>query len=77
MTLEVCCGNLESVHAAVTGGAPRIELCSALEVDGLTPSWDMLQEVRKLYPSLVVHVIMSVSIILFLLSIMSPILRGY
>ena len=57
MTLEVCCGNLESVHAAVTGGAPRIELCSALEVDGLTPSWDVLQEVRRLYPSLVIHVL--------------------
>ena len=57
MTLEVCCGNLESVHAAVTGGATRIELCSALEVDGLTPFWDVLQEVRRLYPSLVVHVL--------------------
>ena len=29
--LEVCCGNLDSVRAAVEGGAPRIELCSALE----------------------------------------------
>ena len=57
MTLEVCCGNLESVHAAVAGGAPRIELCSALELDGLTPSWDVLQEVRKQYPSLVIHVL--------------------
>jgi copper homeostasis protein len=57
MTLEVCCGNLESVHAAVTGGAPRIELCQALEQDGLTPSWDVLQEARKLYPQLVIHVL--------------------
>jgi copper homeostasis protein len=57
MTLEVCCGNLESMHAAVTGGAPRIELCQALEQDGLTPSWDVLQEARKLYPSLKIHVL--------------------
>ena len=48
MTLEVCCGNLESVHAAVTGGAPRIELCRDLEQDGLTPSREVLQEVRRL-----------------------------
>ena len=57
MTLEVCCGNLESVHAAVNGGAQRIELCSALEVEGLTPSWDVLQQARKLYPSLIIHVL--------------------
>ena len=57
MTLEVCCGNMESVHAAVTGGAPRIELCSALEVDGLTPSWEVLEEARRLYPSLVINVL--------------------
>ena len=57
MTLEVCCGNLESVHAAVTGGASRIELCSALELDGLTPSWDVLQQARKLYPRLCIHVL--------------------
>ena len=57
MTLEVCCGNLESVHAAVTGGAPRIELCRDLEQDGLTPSREVLQEVRRLYPSLKIHVL--------------------
>ena len=57
MILEACCGNLESVHAAVTGGAPRIELCSALEADGLTPSWEVLEEARRLYPSLLIHVL--------------------
>lgn len=57
MTLEVCCGNLESVHAAVSGGAPRIELCQDLEQDGLTPSRDVLQEVRRRYPSLKIHVL--------------------
>lgn len=57
MILEVCCGNLESVHAAVAGGAPRIELCSALELDGLTPSWEDLEAARKLYPALKIHVL--------------------
>ncbi len=55
--LEVCCGNLESVDAAVAGGARRIELCSALDVDGLTPSAEWIREVRKRYPSLTVHVL--------------------
>lgn len=57
MTLEVCCGNLESVHAAVRGGAPRIELCSKLELDGLTPDWEDLREARALYPNLKIHVL--------------------
>lgn len=57
MTLEVCCGNLESVHAAVKGGAPRIELCSRLDLDGLTPVWEELREARALYPALKIHVL--------------------
>jgi len=57
MKLEVCCGNLESVHAAAKGGAPRIELCSALELDGLTPDWEDLQKARAYYPELVIHVL--------------------
>ena len=40
--LEVCCGDLQSVRAAKEGGAHRIELCRALEVDGLTPSAEMM-----------------------------------
>ena len=55
--LEVCCGNQESVDAAVAGGARRIELCSALELDGLTPPVEWIREVRKRYPSLIVHVL--------------------
>ena len=55
--LEVCCGSLESVEAAVRGGARRIELCSALEVDGLTPSPEDVQTVRERYPDLIVHVL--------------------
>ncbi len=36
-TLEVACGNMDSVHAAINGGADRIELCAALSVGGITP----------------------------------------
>ena len=38
MTLEVCCENMESVRAAIEGGADRIELCRDLAADGLTPT---------------------------------------
>ena len=54
---EVCTGNLPSVAAAVKGGARRIELCSALPLDGLTPSIGMLQTVRGLFPSVTIHVL--------------------
>lgn len=55
--LEVCTGNLQSVMAAVEGGAERIELCSALSLDGLTPSLGLLKTIRTLYPTLKIHVL--------------------
>jgi len=55
--LEVCCGNPESVDAAVLGGARRIELCADLEADGLTPPMDWLRDVKERYPALTVHVL--------------------
>lgn len=47
--LEVCCADIESVLAAKTSGADRIELCSALEVGGVTPSHGMITEAIKIF----------------------------
>lgn len=55
--LEVCCGNPESVDAAVLGGARRVELCADLEADGLTPPVAWVRDAKARYPSLTVHVL--------------------
>lgn len=41
--LEICCPTLQSALNAESGGADRIELCSGLEVGGLTPSPAMIR----------------------------------
>ncbi|NOU47571.1 MAG: copper homeostasis protein CutC [Bacteroidales bacterium] len=43
--LEICAGSVVSAKRAEQGGAQRIELCEQLEVGGVTPSIEMLQEV--------------------------------
>ncbi len=48
MILEVCCENMESVKAAVEGGADRIELCRDLKADGLTPTREDIAEAVRL-----------------------------
>ena len=59
MILEVCCGNIQSVRAAVEGGAQRVELCRDLELDGLTPDRQMIsQAIAVCHPAGVrVHVL--------------------
>jgi copper homeostasis protein len=42
VTLEVCVDSPTGLRAAIDGGADRVELCSALALGGLTPSWALM-----------------------------------
>lgn len=41
--LEICVDNADGLLSAIEGGADRIELCSALSVGGLTPSYGFMR----------------------------------
>lgn len=49
MKIEIACANFESVQNAHNSGADRIELCAALEVDGITPSFGLIKKAIELF----------------------------
>ena len=56
MLLEVCVSDISGVETAARGGAARVELCSALDCGGLTPSAGLIGE-ALMVPGLRVHVL--------------------
>lgn len=56
MTFEICATNLQSCKSAKTAGASRIELCTALDAGGMTPSAGLIRAAVK-SSGLPVHVL--------------------
>ena len=48
MILEVCVDCYTSILNAQKAGADRIELCSALNIGGLTPSYGLMKQAKKI-----------------------------
>jgi copper homeostasis protein len=57
ITFELCAETLQGCLAARDGGADRIELCSALSEDGLTPSHGLIRAAVE-HSGLPVHVLL-------------------
>lgn len=47
MKFEICSGSLQSALNAQEAGAHRVELCSALSLGGITPSYGFIELARK------------------------------
>ncbi len=49
LVMEVCADRLDSVRAALLGGASRVELCSSLSEGGLTPTPGTMREAKRIF----------------------------
>uniref|UniRef100_A0A1I7TBD5 Copper homeostasis protein cutC homolog n=2 Tax=Caenorhabditis tropicalis TaxID=1561998 RepID=A0A1I7TBD5_9PELO len=52
INLEICIDNMESAENAVAGGADRLEVCSSLQLGGLTPSVGFVSVLRDKFPDI-------------------------
>ena len=56
MIFEVCSNSIQSAINAEKGGASRIELCSGLQIGGITPSYGLISEC-KVHVNIPIHVL--------------------
>lgn len=57
MVLEICASSVRSVQNACKGGADRIELCTGIELGGLTPSPGLIEFAVR-HSSVPIHVLL-------------------
>ncbi|MDE5595339.1 MAG: copper homeostasis protein CutC [Muribaculaceae bacterium] len=55
--IEICCAGADDVAAAVEGGASRIELCSVLSAEGVTPSPGLIDVARSIAGNVAITVL--------------------
>ena len=58
--IEICCSSLEEVLQAERAGAIRVELCSAIALGGLTPSYGVISSVVESVKTIKVNVLIRV-----------------
>ena len=58
--IEVCCSSLKEVLEAERAGAFRVELCGAIALGGLTPSYGVIRSVVEAVSSIKVNVLIRV-----------------
>jgi len=46
--LEICIDNYDDALIAIEGGADRLECCSRLDLDGLTPDIGMVRSIQAI-----------------------------
>ena len=58
--IEICCSTLQEVLEAERAGAFRVELCSAIALGGLTPSYGVIRSVVEAAKTIKVNVLIRV-----------------
>lgn len=58
--IEICCSSLQEVLEAEKAGAYRVELCSAIALGGITPSYGVIRSVVEAVKTIKVNVLIRV-----------------
>ena len=58
--IEVCCSSLKEVLEAERAGAFRVELCGAIALGGITPSYGVIRSVVEAVTTIKINVLIRV-----------------